>query len=75
MTPIKLSGDGNMAVPSVAVGGAKQSETKREVWVGGKQEKAGGYRRKEGSEIGRKAGNLVARMMVGRVHFPYLLAD
>jgi hypothetical protein len=29
MVTIKLSGDGNMAVPSVAVGGAKQTETKR----------------------------------------------
>jgi hypothetical protein len=35
MVAIKLSGDGNMEVPSVAVGRAKQTETKRE---GGKEE-------------------------------------
>jgi hypothetical protein len=28
---IKLPGDGNMVVPSVAIGRAKQAETKREV--------------------------------------------
>jgi hypothetical protein len=35
---IKLPGDGNMVVPSVAVGRAKQAEAKREV---GKEEERG----------------------------------
>jgi hypothetical protein len=38
MVPIKLSGDGNMVVPSDAVSRAKQAETKREV---GKEEGKG----------------------------------
>jgi hypothetical protein len=32
---IKIPGDGNMAVPSVAVGRAKQAETKNAKWEGG----------------------------------------
>jgi hypothetical protein len=39
---IKIAGDGNMFIPSVAVGRAKQAETKNAKL---------GRRRKEGSEI------------------------